>query len=149
MSGILALDALANNQPYLYNFSLLNQCKWSGCLIYSVAATIISLSPTAPLVLYPKNSGTFLPHRHPKHIPRSHVSIHTKAKIHGLIKTFLILFRVPDVTDSDQGTHFTFQYINNAGLLKKTFKDLSPPCRFHTLGFMECIMAYLNKFKFI
>ena len=71
-----------------------------------------SLSTIVPSVLYPENSGNFLPHRHLKHTSRSHMFLYTfsvQAKIHSLIKTLLILFRVLDDTDSDQGSHLLFR----------------------------------------
>ena len=37
--------------------------------------------------------------------------VHTKVKIKGLLKTFLIPFRVPDIIDDDHGMYFTSQNI--------------------------------------
>ena len=51
-----------------------------------------------------KKSGNLLPYRY-SNINQSHSSLHTQ----GLTRTILIPFRVPDITSSDQGIHFTSQ----------------------------------------
>ena len=65
-----------------------------------------SLSKVAPLGV--RNTGNVLPHRYPKYKPRSHFSLRAfNATIQGLSQALLILVRVPDITDGEQGVHVT------------------------------------------